>query len=189
MSVGGVKQMSLRPRPTAVGVVGAVTPRTPSTAASGTRLEQVLRAGRTEDVGVYARPPSTSTPELAAKLAMALGKGDNQWEIKQLLKANGGKMILLASAGASKKKDLFQLQKYDPIAQWSTGFLYMAFTPVLSNVVNAVKELNMMNIAHVWLMPDGSIEPVTKESMKSWSLKWSGGEARGPSLKRRGRGA
>lgn len=192
--------MSLRPRPTAVG---AVAPRTPSTAAGGTRLVQVLHAGfarrtteppvrtdkavelvyRSEDVGVYARPPSTSTPEQAAALAKALDKDDNKRQIKKLLKKNSsdwdGEMILLASAGASKKNQLSQMAGYDPIAQWSSGFSYMAFTPVATNVVNLVNELNMMNIAHVWLMPDGSINPVTKENMKPWSLKYTAYGPRG----------
>ena len=127
---------------------------------------------RTEDVGVYARPPSTSTPELAAKLATALGQNRDKRQIEKLRIRNvTGEMILLASAGASKKSDLLQLQGYDPIAQWNSGFLYMAFDPLITNVVNAVNELNMMNIAHVWLMPDGSIKPVTKESMAQWSRK------------------
>ena len=142
---------------------------------------QKQNAYRTENVGVYARPPSTSTPELAAALGKALQKDRNKLQINKLLDENrsdnGNEMILLASAGKSKKDDLLKLRRFDPIAQWTSGFLYMAFTPVYSNVVNAVNDLNMENIAHVWLMPDGSIEPVTKESMRPWSLKWmpSGG--------------
>ena len=173
--------MSLRPRPTAVGAVATRTP------AGGTRLEQVLRAGfalrTTQDVGVYARPPSTSTPKMAADLKKALDRADNKQQIENLLKTNslkyGGDMILLASAGKSKKGALLSLRNYDPIATWDSGFLYMAFVASFSNVVNAVNQLNIMNIAHVWLMPDGSIEPVTKESMLPWSKKYAASADRG----------
>lgn len=173
--------MSLRPRPTAVGAGATRTP------AGGTRLEQVLRAGfalrTTQDVGVYARPPSTSTPKMAADLKTALDTDGNKEQIKNLLKKNskkyGGNVLLLASAGKSKKDALLSLRNYDPIATWNSGFLYMAFVATLTNVVNAVNDLNMMNIAHVWLMPDGSIEPVTKESMAPWSLKYDAYEPRG----------
>lgn len=148
------------------------------------RLQVVLAAGQaarvyqTEDVGVYARPPSTSTPGMAAIIEKALKSDFNMRQINKLLKKNSsnydGKMILLASAGASKKTALNAVMgRYDPIAEWNSGFLYMAFASGYSNVVNAVNDLNMNNIAHVWLMPDGSIEPVTKESMKPWSGKWT----------------
>lgn len=147
-----------------------------------TRLQAVLRAGAArhaaQDVGVYARPPSTSTPETADALKKALQTDKNKAQIKKLLEKNksdyGDEMVLLASAGASKRAVLLQrFRAYDPLAQWTSGYLYMAFTPAYTNVANVVNELNMWNIAHVWLMRDGLIKPVTEETMKEWRRKWN----------------
>ena len=155
-------------------------------AKSGTRLQQVLKAGfahrTTESVGVYASPPSTSTPQMADALAAALRAGENKRQIDKLRTENSAKyndeVILLASAGKSKKADMLELLPF-AFAKWDSGFLYMAFTPNSTNVVNTVNELNMMNIAHVWLMPDGTFKSVTKESMKEWKRKWIAAEERG----------
>tara|TARA_X000001036_G_scaffold5983_1_gene5382 strand:- start:314 stop:799 length:486 start_codon:yes stop_codon:yes gene_type:complete len=135
---------------------------------------------KTKNVGVYARPPSTSTPEMAEAITKALLGNANKKQIKELLKKNesdfGGEMILLASAGKSKR-DLLgsRFRGYDPIVEWNSGFLYMAFSPTYTNVVNAVNDLNMLNIAHVWLMQDGSVKAVTDDSMKEWGRKWTAG--------------
>lgn len=130
--------------------------------------------------GAYARPPSTSTPEMAAAIRKALLGNANKKQINKLLEKNksdfGGEMILLASAGKSKRDLLSnRFQSYDPIVEWDSGFLYMAFSPVVTHVVNAVNDLNMLNIAHVWLMQDGSVKAVTDDSMKEWGQKWTAG--------------
>lgn len=139
---------------------------------------------KTRNVGAYARPPSTSTPEMAAAITEALLRNTNKKQIEKLLKKNeellknhedfDDEAILLASAGKSKREVLFdRFRRYDPIAQWTSGFFYMAFSPVVTNVVNTVNDLNMLNIAHVWLMKDGSVKAVTDDSMKKWGRKWT----------------